>query len=158
MIKITVICVGKIKETDFAAAIGEYEKRLSAFCRLETVEIKPEQLPENPSEANISAALAAEAEKIRARIPKDAAVYPLCVKGKRLTSEEFSNSLAGKINEGKNVCFIIGGSHGLYKSIENTGEKISFSDMTFPHRLFRVMLLEQIYRAFTIIAGKKYHK
>lgn len=150
--------MGKIKETDFAAAIGEYEKRLGAFCSLETAEIKPEPLPENPSEANIASALAAEAEKIRARIPKGAAVYPLCVKGKRLTSEEFSEQLAGRINEGKNLCFIIGGSHGLDKSIENAGSGISFSDMTFPHRLFRVMLLEQVYRAFTIIAGKKYHK
>jgi len=158
LIKITVICVGKIKETDFAAAIGEYEKRLCAFCSPETIEIKPEPLPENPSAALIAAAKAKEGAAIAAKIPKGAAVYPLCVKGKRFTSEEFSACLAGHINEGKNLCFIIGGSHGLDKSIEKAGTPVSFSDMTFPHRLFRVMLLEQIYRAFTIIAGKKYHK
>ena len=158
MIKVQIICVGKIKEQDFFEAIKEYEKRLSAFCELETAVIKPEKLPDNPGDAEISAALKAEAAAILAKVPKNTAVYPLCIEGKRFSSEGFSKEIQNRVDEGKNICFIIGGSHGLDKSIENAGSGISFSDMTFPHRLFRVMLLEQVYRAFTIIAGKKYHK
>ena len=158
MIKITVICVGKIREAAFSEAIKEYEKRLGAFCELKTVEIKPETLPEDPAAAQIEAALRREAESILEKIPKGAAVYPLCVEGKRFSSEAFSGELSRRIDEGKNICFIIGGSHGLADSVKRAGKQISFSDMTFPHRLFRVMLLEQIYRAFTIMAGKKYHK
>ena len=158
MIKIVLICVGKIKEPAFLEAIKEYEKRLGAFCELKTVEIKPEPLPENPSEAQIEAALGKEAENILEKIPKGAAVYPLCVEGKRFSSEQFALELSAQIDEGKNVCFIIGGSHGLASGVKSRGKQLSFSDMTFPHRLFRVMLLEQIYRAFTIMAGKKYHK
>ena len=158
MIKVTVICVGKIKERAFVEAAQEYEKRLAGFCELKTLEIKPEPLPENPNAAQISAALDRESESILSKIPKNAAVFPLCVEGKRLSSEQFSSELSRHTNEGKNLCFIIGGSHGLAESVKRAGERLSFSDMTFPHRLFRVMLLEQIYRAFTIAAGKKYHK
>lgn len=158
MIKLTVICVGKIKEAAFIEALGEYEKRIGAFCELKTVEIKPETLPESPAAAQISAALDREAAVILGKIPPGAAVYPLCIEGKKLSSEQFSFELSERINAGQNVCFIIGGSHGLAESVKKAGKGISFSDMTFPHRLFRVMLFEQIYRAFTIMAGKKYHK
>lgn len=158
MIKITVICVGRIKEAAFVEAIREYQKRLGAFCELNTVEIKPEALPDNPSKENIAAALSREAAGISAKIPKSAAVYPLCVEGKRFSSEQFSAEISSCVDKGQNICFIIGSSHGLASEIKKAGKPVSFSDMTFPHRLFRVMLLEQIYRAFTIIAGKKYHK
>ena len=158
MIKVWLICVGKIKEKEFSLPAEEYIKRLSAFCQLNIIEIKPEQLPENPSEAQIEAALFREAQAISAKIPKDAAVYPLCIEGKRFSSETFSSEIKTQINAGRNICFIIGGSYGLGESIKKSGTGISFSGMTFPHKLFRIMLLEQIYRAFTIISGTKYHK
>lgn len=158
MIKVTVIAVGKIKEPSFLEAAREYEKRLSAFCELKTAEIKPEFLPEDPSGAAIDSALDREADAIISKIPKNAAIYPLCIEGKRLSSEGFASELSARADKGENLCFIIGGSHGLSPRVKKLGTKLSFSDMTFPHRLFRVMLLEQIYRAFTIAAGKKYHK
>ena len=158
MIKVTLICVGKIKEPAFLEAAREYEKRLGAFCALETVEIKPAPLPENPVAAQIEAALKSEGESILAKIPKGAAVYPLCIEGAKASSERFAAEISKKADTGKNLCFIIGGSHGLAEEVKKAGKAISFSDMTFPHRLFRIMLLEQIYRACTIIAGKKYHK
>lgn len=158
MIKVCVIAVGKIKERAFLEAAGEYQKRLGAFCELSFVEIKPAFLPENPSDGQIAAALGGEAAAIIPKIPKGAAVYPLCVEGKRLSSEAFAENLKRQTDAGKNLCFIIGGSNGLAEEVKRRGERISFSDMTFPHRLFRVMLLEQIYRTFTINAGIKYHK
>lgn len=158
MIKLNIIAVGKIKENEFNEAIGEYQKRLRAFCELCIIEIKPAFLPENPSAGQISAALKSEAEQIKDKIPNGACVFPLIVEGKSLSSEGFAEKIEACANEGKNICFIIGGSHGLDDSIKSLGAGISFSEMTFPHRLFRVMLLEQIYRAFTIITGKKYHK
>ena len=158
MIKVCVIAVGKIKERDFSETICEYQKRLNAFCQLSIIEIKPVFLPENPSQGQITAALKEEASAIIAKMPKGAAVYTLCVEGKSLSSEAFAKTLKSRTDEGKNLCFIIGGSHGLCEEVKKQGERLSFSDMTFPHRLFRVMLLEQIYRAFTINAGSKYHK
>lgn len=158
MIKVLIVAVGKIKEEPFVKAAKEYEKRLGAFCELSVVEIKPEKLPENPGELQIKAALEAEKAQILSKIPKGFAVFPLCIEGKKYSSEEFAREIDVCKNSGTNVCFIIGGSHGLAKEIEQTGKRISFSDMTFPHRLFRIMLLEQIYRAFMINSGAKYHK
>ena len=147
-----------MKEAAFIEAAKEYEKRLGAFCKLETIEIKPCLLPESPSPAEISAALLKEAEKIALKIPEGAAVYPLCIEGAKVSSETFATEIGARANEGKPLCFIIGSSHGLHADIKKLGKKLSFSDMTFPHRLFRVMLLEQLYRAFSIINGGKYHK
>ncbi len=158
MIKVNVIAVGKIKEKAFTEAAAEYEKRLGAFCELSITEIKPSLLPDNPSTAQISSALKAEGEKIMEKIPKGAAVFPLCVEGKSLSSEELAKTVEELTAQGQNICFIIGGSFGLDEEVKRQGAGISFSKMTFPHRLFRVMLLEQVYRAFTIISGKKYHK
>ena len=158
MIKVCVIAVGKIKERAFLEAYNEYAKRLGAFCTLTLAEVKPAFLPENPSSGQIAAALKEEASAIALKIPKDSAVYPLCIEGRRFSSEAFAEDIKTCVGEGRNLCFIIGGSHGLDESIKGKGKKISFSDMTFPHRLFRVMLAEQIYRAFTIISGTKYHK
>ena len=150
--------MGKIKEPAFIEAAKEYEKRLGAFCELSVVEIKPARLPEDPSEAEISAALKSEAAAILSKIPDNAAVYPACIEGRRFSSEAFAAEIENRTAEGKQLCFIIGGSHGLYEEVKKRGVRISFSDMTFPHRLFRIMLLEQIYRAFMINAGAKYHK
>lgn len=158
MIKITVIAVGKIKENSFAEAIKEYEKRLGAFCELSVSEIKPHPLPDDPSDAQISSALKAEEKSILAKIPKDADVFPLCIEGRSMSSGEFAGEIKRRKDAGRNICFIIGGSYGLGDGVKRSGAGISFSEMTFPHRLFRLMLLEQIYRAFTIISNKKYHK
>lgn len=158
MIKITVIAVGKIKEEPFVKACAEYEKRLGAFCELNVIEIKPAKLPENPTATEITSALENESAVILSRIPKGASVYPLCIEGKHCSSEEFAREIGRCKNSGRNICFIIGGSHGLSDTVKKSGGKISFSDMTFPHRLFRMMLLEQIYRAFMINSGAKYHK
>lgn len=158
MIKVTVIAVGKIKEKGLLTELDEYKKRLKAFCDFEVVEIKPAPLPENPNEAQISSALASEEKTILDKVPKGFSVYPLCIEGKSLSSEQLAEKFENGLSEGKSICFIIGGSHGLSDKVKALGEGISFSKMTFPHRLFRLMLFEQIYRAFTITAGKKYHK
>ena len=158
MIKITVIAIGKIKEESFIKACAEYKKRLGAFCELNVIEIKPAKLPENPTAAEINSALYSESAAILSKIPKGAAVYPLCIEGRRYSSEEFAEEIGRCKDNGRNICFIIGGSHGLSDTVKKSGVKISFSDMTFPHRLFRIMLLEQIYRAFMINSGAKYHK
>ncbi|MBR4761122.1 MAG: 23S rRNA (pseudouridine(1915)-N(3))-methyltransferase RlmH [Clostridia bacterium] len=158
MIKVNIISVGKIKEPAFTLAAREYEKRLSAFCDLSFTEIKPARLPENPSAGEIAAALKTEAAAILPKIPEGAAVYPLCIEGASFSSEGFAAEIKANADAGKPLCFIIGGSHGLDRQVKSRGKGISFSDMTFPHRLFRIMLLEQIYRAFMINAGAKYHK
>ena len=158
MIKVSVIAVGKVKEKEFLPILDEYAKRLSAFCELNIVELKPEQLPEKPSDAQILSALSKEADNTIKKIPKDAVVFPLCVEGKHISSEEFSAEIKTQTDKGKHICFVIGSSYGLHKTVKMLGRPISFSDMTFPHKLFRIMLLEQIYRAFTIISGIKYHK
>ena len=158
MIKVFVIAVGKIKEKEFLPISDEYVKRISAFCELKIIELKPEPLPEKPSDAQVLSALSKEAQMIKEKIPKGAAVYPLCVEGKQFSSEDFSFEIKKQTYAGKQICFIIGSSYGLDFSIKKSGKPVSFSDMTFPHKLFRIMLLEQIYRAFTIISGIKYHK
>lgn len=160
MFAIHLICVGKLKEPYYRDASAEYEKRLSAFCRLKTTEITPASLPENPSAAQIEAALDREGKLIASKIPPNAKVYVLCVEGRQLSSEDFGASLekAAAAGEGTPV-FIIGGSHGLSEEVKaGASVRLSMSAMTFPHRLARVMLLEQLYRGFMINAGGKYHK
>ena len=159
MVKITIITIGKLKEKYFLEASKEYEKRLSAFCNLSIIELDPAFLQQNQNEKEIEQNLKAESEKIMKNIPKGAAIIPLCIEGKKLDSEKF----AARINELQlsfsNICFIIGGSHGLHNDIKNMGNfKFSMSEMTFPHRLARIMLLEQIYRGFKINQGSNYHK
>lgn len=159
MIKITLIAMGKLKEKYFLSACDEYAKRLSRYCDLKTVEIQPEALRENPSESEIDAALKKEAEKIEKAMPKSCLAVALCVEGISMTSEDFSALIGDCQNSGKEICFIIGSSHGLHGSIKARSDiKLSLSEMTFPHRLFRVMLLEQIYRGFKINEGGNYHK
>ncbi len=155
MQRVSVICVGKLKERFYIEAAAEYCKRLSRCCKLELVELPEQRLPENPAPAEIERALAREAEAIRSRLPAGAAVAALCVEGKLRSSEELAGLLA---REEAGLAFVIGGSCGLHPSVKALAkERLSMSPMTFPHHLARVMLLEQIYRGFQIRGGGKYH-
>lgn len=160
MQKVTVLCVGKLKEKFYADAAAEYIKRLGRYCKLEVLELAEERLPENPSPAQIEAALAKEAEAIRARLSPASVLIALCVEGTTWSSEELARQMAVWAGRGeKQVVFLIGGSFGLHPSVKALAEaRLSMSPMTFPHHLARVMLLEQIYRAYQINAGTKYHK
>lgn len=159
MIKVTVIAVGRLKEKFFIGAAEEYIKRLSKYCELNIIELNDKQPLSAPSQKEIEIQLKKEAQSIALKIPKNSAVIPLCIEGKELSSEDFAEKISDFENSGKNLCFIIGGSWGLSDEIKSLAAfKLSFSKMTFPHKLFRVMLLEQIYRAFKINEGSKYHK
>ena len=157
---VTVLCVGKLKEKYWRDAVAEYEKRLSAFCRLSVVEVEEERLPESPSPAPIAQTLQAEGKRLLARVPQGAAIYALCIEGKELSSPALSEALDRLAVDGcSHTVFIIGGSWGLSDEVKAAARvKLSMSPMTFPHQLARVMLLEQIYRAAQISAGGKYHK
>lgn len=160
MLTINIICIGKLKESYLREASAEYQKRLGAFCRLQITELVPAKLPENPSPALIDAALAQENSQILAKIPANAKVYALCIEGRQLTSEELSARLATETNRGVSaIALVIGGSHGLAAEVKNRADlQLSMSKMTFPHQLARIMVLEQLYRAFMIGSGGKYHK
>ncbi|MEE1160657.1 MAG: 23S rRNA (pseudouridine(1915)-N(3))-methyltransferase RlmH [Acutalibacteraceae bacterium] len=159
MIKITVIALASLKEKYLKDAAAEYIKRLGAYCDLKIIELDPVRLPEKPSDAEINSALEREAELILKKIPAGDYVVPLCIEGKQLSSEEFSGVLEQEMNIGRGVTFIIGSSCGLADMVKRRADlRLSFSKMTFPHQLFRVMLLEQIYRAFKICSGGAYHK
>ena len=160
MQKITVLCVGKLKEKFYLGAAAEYGKRLRRLCRLEIIELPESRLPEEPSPAQIQQALAAEAEAIRAKLPKGGAVAALCIEGDTCSSEEMSRKMQRLAVSGKTqLTFLIGGSVGLSEELKRQADwQLSMSPMTFPHHLARVMLLEQIYRACQIQQGTKYHK
>ncbi len=160
MQRITVICVGRIKEKYFTMAIDEYSKRLSRYCKLDIVELQDEKTPDNASEADESIIKKKEAERILKYIKEDTYVITLEINGKMLDSVELSNTMNKLAVSGKsNIAFVIGGSLGLHESVSNRSDfKLSFSKMTFPHQLMRVVLLEQIYRGFRIINGEPYHK
>lgn len=160
MMNITLLTVGKLKEKFYIEAAAEYQKRLSPFCRFELVELAEERLPQDPSPAQISAALEKEGKAVLARLPKNALLIALCVEGKLLSSEALSAQIDRWVGMGKsNLAFVIGGSFGLHPSVkEQAALRLSMSPMTFPHHLARVMLLEQIYRAFQISGGSRYHK
>lgn len=154
--KITIIAVGKIKEKFFRDAVAEYEKRLSKYCRLHIIETADEKA----SEAVNRQILVKEGERIINLIPKDSFVIPLVIEGKKYNSLEFADMISRITLKGNShITFIIGGSLGIWEEIKKNGDAaISFSDMTFPHQLMRVILLEQIYRAFRIINNEPYHK
>ena len=160
MQKVTVLCVGKLKEKFYIDAAAEYAKRLSRFCKLELVELPEERLPEDPSPAQIEAALLKEAAAIRAKLPAGAALIALCVEGELRSSEALARQRAAWAGQGvSQLVFLIGGSFGLHPSIKGSAKlRLSMSPMTFPHHLARVMVLEQIYRAYQINAGTRYHK
>ncbi len=160
MFSITLLAVGKLKERFYAEAVQEYEKRLRGYCRFQLVELPEQRLPEDPNAAEIAAGLAAEAARIRAAIPKGSYLCVFTPEGKQLSSEAFAEKLRAVKNAGRSAaCFVIGSSFGLDPSVKRQAELcLSFSPMTFPHHLFRIMALEQLYRAETIQAGTKYHK
>ena len=160
MLNITIIAIGKLKEQYLRDASAEYQKRLSASCKLNIIELNPEKLSDNPSAKEIENALNNEAKKIIEKIPKGAKVYSMCIEGKQRTSEELSAEIDSLAVEGaSNIVFIIGGSFGLSDEVKKlSAYRLSMSRMTFPHQIARIMLLEQIYRAMQISLGTKYHK
>ena len=159
MQRITVLCVGKLKEKFYADAAAEYCKRLSRYCKIEVTELPETRLPVDPSPAEIKRALAAEANAIRQKL-EGGAVVAMCIEGQTCSSEALSKKLAAFALEGKSkVTFLIGGSFGLDETLKKQADwRLSMSPMTFPHHLARVMLLEQIYRACQIAEGTRYHK
>ena len=160
MIHVELIVLGKLKEPYLRDAVAEYQKRLQAFCKLQTIELTPYRLPDDPADALISDALEKEAAEIEKHIPQNAFVYALCIEGKTMPSEQFSAQLEQAAVQGSSsVVFVIGSSFGLSERIKRRANvRLSMSPMTFPHQLARVMLLEQLYRAFQIRSGGKYHK
>lgn len=160
MLGIKLVCVGKMREKFYIEAFEEYRKRLGTYCRLECVELAEQRLPERPSPGEIAAALEREGAEILKNIPADAYAAALCVEGREKSSEELSALLTERELSGKpKLCFLIGGSYGMSESVKARADlKLSMSKMTFPHHLARVMLAEQIYRAFKIAEGSRYHK
>ena len=158
--KVTIISVGKIKEKFYRDAIDEYAKRLSKYCKFEIIEVADEKTPDKCSETEKQLILSKESEKILKHIRQDMYVYALAIKGKKLDSVAFANEINQLGLNGKSsVAFVIGGSLGLHSSVLNRADRqLSFSDMTFPHQLMRVILSEQIYRCFRIISKEPYHK
>ena len=158
--KLTVIAVGKIKEKYLKDAVTEYSKRLSRYCKLEIIEVADEKTPDQASEAVEDAIRTKEGERILKYIRDDMYVITLEIGGKMLTSEEFADKLETLGVQGKSsVAFVIGGSIGLGKEVlKRSDYALSFSKMTFPHQLMRVVLLEQVYRGYRIMNGEPYHK
>ena len=161
MINVTLITMGKVQKGFLTDGCNEYIKRLRTMCDFKLVEIEDEPLPEkNLNQTLIDKALEKEGGKIISAIPKQSYVIAMCIEGKQLASRDFAKLFNQKAVEGySSICLIIGSSHGLSEKVKARRDlRMSFSKMTFPHQLFRLMALEQIYRAFSINAGTKYHK
>ena len=158
--KIDIIAVGKVKEKFYRDAIDEFAKRLSKYCKLQIIEVADEKTPDGAGETVEEQIKAKEAERILKNVKEDAFIFTLEISGKKYDSVGFAEKINGLGLQGKShIQFIIGGSLGLHYSVSQRSDgKISFSDMTFPHQLMRVILLEQVYRGFRIIAGEPYHK
>lgn len=159
MANITLISVGTLKEGYLKEAVSEYKKRLSQYARVDEVNIKEERIANEDDQSEIARALDSEADKILAAIPKGAGKIALCVEGKQYDSVALAR-LIGKMNdESGKIALIIGSSHGLSDKVKKECDvRLSVSALTFPHQLMRVILFEALYRSFTILAGKKYHK
>ena len=154
---ITVISVGSLKEKYLADARDEYKKRLGAYARVEEIELKEEKIRDEDDAHEIERALECEADKILASIPKGSFTVALAVEGRQYSSEELAALIGGA--QGGKICLIIGSSHGMSERVKRAADvRLSVSKMTFPHQLMRVMLFEALYRAHTILAGKRYHK
>ena len=160
MQKITILCVGKLKEKFYLSAGAEYAKRLGGYCKFTLLELPEARLPENPTPAEISAGLEKEADTILAKIPKGAWFCVFTPEGRMLSSEDFADLLKNVKNAGKgSTCFLIGSSFGMAPRVKQRADfRLSMGPMTFPHHLARIMVLEQLYRAEAIQAGSKYHK
>lgn len=160
MLNLTVICVGKMKEKFYIDAASEYQKRLKGYCRLDLIELPEQKLPQDPSRGQIDAALEKEAEAIAAKLPKGGKLVAMCVEGKGMSSPALAKTMGDWMVAGaSDLTFVVGGSYGLSPRVKERADlRLSMSEMTFPHHLARVMLLEQIYRAFKIREGSGYHK
>ena len=159
MISVTVIHVGDFKEKYLSDAYKEYTKRINGYSKFEDINIKEENLPEAPNDAQIEKALSVEAKLILSKLDMRSKKIALCVEGKQMSSEELAELMESSTADTSKITFIIGSSHGLSHEVKKAADiRLSISKMTFPHQLMRVILAEQIYRAQTIIAGKKYHK
>ena len=159
MIQVTLITVGNLKETYWRDAVAEYEKRLSAFCKPQILQLKESKLPEDPSPKEIQAALEEEAKQILSAMPPKAYRIALCVEGKQFSSEALAKKLDGVLAETGQLCLVIGSSHGLSPKVKEACQlRLSVSELTFPHQMMRVLLLEALYRCFGILKGTKYHK
>lgn len=154
------VCVGKVKEKFYRDAIAEYEKRLSKYCRFEVIEVPDEKTPDKAGGAEAEQVKEKEAQRILSKIKEDAFVCTLEIAGRKFSSEGLAKWLEqAAVNGRSSIVFVIGGSLGLHKSVlKRSDQSLSFSDMTFPHQLMRVILSEQIYRAFRIINNEPYHK
>lgn len=159
-VKITIICVGKIKEDFMRKAVSEYEKRLSKYCKLEIIEVPDEKTPDHASMMAEEQIKEKEAARVLKYVKEDAYVYALEIEGQNPDSISFAKEIDQLGIKGiSHIQFVIGGSLGLHQSISGVADRsISFSNMTFPHQLMRVILLEQIYRSYRIIMGEPYHK
>ena len=159
MLNLTLITVGSLKESYLREAAAEYEKRLTAFCRPEIVQIKETRLSDNPSDAEIASALAAEGKQILAAMPPRAYRIALCVEGTQFSSEELAKRLDEVQATHGAVCLVIGSSYGLSPEVKAACQlRLSVSKLTFPHQLMRVLLLEALYRSLGILHGTRYHK
>lgn len=158
--KISVICVGKLKESFYREAVAEYAKRLSRYCKLEIIEVADEKTPEGASPVLEEQIKEKEGRRILEKVREDAYVCTLEISGKKFSSERLAQWLEElQVSGTSHITFVIGGSLGLHESVGRRADlALSFSDMTFPHQLMRVILTEQIYRAFRIIGGEPYHK
>ena len=160
MQRVSLICVGKLKEKFYIDASSEYMKRLQRHCKFELIELPEVRLGDNPSRGEIDKALATEAAAIREKIGSGAAVVAMCVEGKLQSSEELAATFrTWELSSAKHLVFVIGGSFGMAESLKKQASvRLSMSPMTFPHHLARVMVLEQVYRGLSILSGSKYHK
>lgn len=161
MIRVNIICIGKIKEKYFTDAINEYAKRLSAFCKFSVVELAEEKIrSNNPNQSQIDEVIESEGKRIMQKIGTSDYVVAMCIEGKLMSSEELSKTLDSVSLGGKStIDFIIGGSYGLSNTVKSRADlRLSMSKMTFPHQMARMILSEQIYRAFEISSNGKYHK
>ena len=158
--KITVLCVGKVKEKFYRDAIDEFSKRLSRYCKLDILEVADEKTTEEASDTEIRLVKEKEGERLLKNIKDDGYVICLCIDGKQLDSEELSEKIENLGIQGtSHIYLVIGGSLGLSDQVIKRADfKLSFSKMTFPHQLMRVILLEQVYRSYRIINGEPYHK
>lgn len=157
---IKIICVGKLKEKYWKEAVAEYSKRLKGYINLEIIEIKESRLPSNPGVSEENMVKFSEGQDILSKISKSTEVITLEIKGEKLDSLELASKIGEMADTGKNdIAFIIGGSLGLSEEVSSRADyKLSFSDMTFPHQMMRVILLEQIYRSIKILKNEPYHK
>jgi len=159
MANVTIITVGTLKEGYLREAVAEYKKRLNQYAKVEEIELKEERIANEDDPSEILRALDREGEKILSAIPRGSVSIALCVEGKEKSSEELAALISSAIDSSGRITLVIGSSHGLADKVKRAcDERLSFSRLTFPHQLMRVVLMEAIYRSFTIIHGKRYHK